>query len=300
MSITLELPAHVTSLATAGVLVTVSVEVWAGTKSDNTIADRVSADAGATAKVGKWSHDLLAGDPDLRAVLNHRQAVYNFLSATTYDWMGKLRYLPSSNVERFRAGYDSLTAQWEQLLAKLFNTYEDKVAAQAFVRGALFNRADYPTVDELRKRYSMSVTYAEVPVGDFRVQIAADLAADMRNNLQRQMEDQIALIHTRQVEQLRAVMQSLSKGCEIEHSVGDDGQVTVRRHKIYDTTVRRAIELCDTFEQFNPRGDQLLTQVRDELYQTLREVDAQTLRASDSLRVKVKTDIDGILSKFQF
>ena len=300
MSITLELPKHVTSLATAGVLVTVDVTVWTGTKSDSQIADRVSADAGATGKVGKWSHDLLSGDPDLRAVLNHRQTVYNFIGRQTYDWMGKLRYLPSANIERFMQGYADLHATWTALLDKLFATYDSKVAAQAFVRGDLFRREDYPLAADLRSRFTMSMTQMEVPVGDFRVQIANDLAADMRNNLQRQMEDKIGEIYTQQVQQLRTVMESISHCCDVDEVTGKDGQTVLRRRKIYDTTLQRAIELCDTFESFNPRGDALLAEVRDQLFQTLRSVDAAVLRESDSMRAKVKADVDGLLSKFQF
>ena len=300
MTITLDLPKHVTSLATAGVLVSIDVKVWTGTKSDTKIAHRVSADAGAIGKVGKWSHDLLAGDADLKAVLNHRQTVYNFQERLTYDWIGKLRYLPAINAVRFSAGYVELDATWHKLLAKLLATYDDKVAAQAFTRGDLFRRDDYPTVEELRSRYSMTVTQMEVPVGDFRVQLAHDLAADMRNNLQRQMEDKIGEIYAKQVEQLRDVMQSLSHCCDVDEVTGKDGQPMIRRRKIYDTTIQRAIDLCDTFAAFNPRGDVLLDEVRNDLYTALRSVDADTLRESDGLRAKVKADVDSILSKFQF
>jgi len=301
MTITLDLPKHVTSLATAGVLVSIDINVWTGSKSDKKIADRVSADAGATGNVGKWSHDLLAGDPDLKAVLNHRQTVYNFAGRLTYDWMGNLRYLPGVNAERFMSGYDALYVSWLGLVDKLLASYDDKVAAQAFVRGELFRREDYPTVEDLRSRFNMRITQMEVPVGDFRVQIANDLANDMRLNLQRQMEEKVGQIYAKQVEQLKDVMQSLSHCCALDETLDEQtGEVTVRRRKIYDTTIQRAIELCDTFDGFNPRGDALLSEVRDDLYKALRAVDVTALRASDSLRTKVKSDVDSILSKFQF
>lgn len=300
MTITLELPKHVTSLATAGVLVNVKVTVWTGTKADSAIASDVSAKAGARGKVGRWSHELLAGDPDLRAVLNHRQTVYNAVTRETYDWMGDWRYLPSCNVQRWRETYQTLLTQWNTLLDKLFTAYPDKVAAQAFVRGELFRASDYPTVEQLRDQFAMGMSWAEVPVGDFRVQVATDLANDMRTSLQLQMQDKLAAIHARQVQQLQHVMQSLSHCCDVEQIVADDGSVTVRRRKIYDSTVQRAIELCDTFEQFNPQEDATLAQIRDSLRQALGAADATALRASDSLRAKVKSDVDSIISKFQF
>lgn len=296
--LTLNLPKHITSLATAGILVSADVRVWTGSKSDNGVASKVSADAGAKTKVGRWSHELLTGDADLKAVLNHRQTVYNFMERWTYDWMGKLRYLPSGNIASFKAGYDELEAEFRILAERFLSSYEDKVAAQAFTRGDLFNRNDYPSVDYLRSRFSMSLYTTEVPTGDFRVTVANDLAEDMRNNLQRQMEDQIASIHAKQVEQLKEVMESLSHCCTTEIVQDKDGAAKVKRRKIYDSTIQKALTLCDTFAAFNLKQDPMLEELRAGLYESLRDVEIGALRESDTLREKVKTDVDSILSKF--
>jgi hypothetical protein len=45
-------------------------------------------------------------------------------------------------------------------------------------------------------------------------------------------------------------------------------------------------------------GDERLDKAREELFDTLRTVDATTLRESDSARSRVKADVDSILSKF--
>jgi len=294
----LSLPSHITSMATAGILVSVDVKVWTGTKADNGIATQVSANANAKTKVGKWSHDLLAGDKELKAILNHRQTVYNFLERWTYDWMAKLRYLPGVNGEHFKSGYDSLLTEFNAMTEKFLTGFEDKVAAQAFTRGDLFKREDYPTVDDLRSKFSMTLYTAEVPTGDFRVQIANDLAVDMRNNLQKQMEEKIAEIHAKQVEQLKEVMTSLSHCCATELAEDAKGEVRVRRRRIYDSTLQKAISLCDTFADFNLKQDPVLEDVRASLYEALRAVDINVLRESDTLREKVKDEVDSILSKF--
>lgn len=297
-AVTLSLPNHITSLATAGILVSVDVKVWTGTKADNRIASEVSANANAKTKVGKWSHDLLAGDADLKSVLNHRQTVYNFLERWTYDWMGKLRYLPSVNIAEFKAGYDALQVEFAALTDKFLESYDDKVAAQAFNRGAFFSRSDYPSIDELRSRFGMALYTAEVPTGDFRVQIANDLASDMRNSLQKQMEEQINNIHAKQVAQLREVVESISHCCATEVVTGKDGETKVRRRKIYDSTLQKALTLCDTFADFNLKQDPVLEDIRASLYASLRDVSVDTLRESDTLRDKMKEDADSILSKF--
>jgi hypothetical protein len=298
MSIELETPKHITSLRTSAILVGVEMTASNFTKSDRGIASRISKEANAKANVTKVAHELLANDPDLRVLLNHRQTVYNFLDAWTLPWMGKLRLLPSSSIEKFMVKYDSLEKQFYELLDTFLTKYEDKIAGQAFTRGDFFNRNDYPTLDQVRGAFTMKLYHQPVPENDFRVQVANDQAADLQRNFQKQVNDKVQEAHGALVEKLVDVMQSLSHCCEIEEVTGKDGEIKIRRRKIYDSTVEKAMELCETLETFNPLGDARLDEARTELYRTLRTVDAPTLRDSDSARARVKADVDSILSKF--
>lgn len=298
MNITLEKPQHIVSLRTSAILVAVDISASNFTKSDRGIANRVSREANAVGNVGKFAHDLLANDGDLKVLLNHRQTVYNFLDQWTLPWMGKLRLLAASNIEKFMTKYGELEKQFYDLRDEFLDKYEDKVAAQAFVRGDFFKREDYPSLDEVRSAFSMRMYTSEVPEGDFRVQVSDAQADDLQKNFQRQIDERVADAHAALVTQLREVMESLSHCCDVEEVKDKDGGVKIRRRKIYDSTVQKALMLCDTVESFNPLGDADLERTRAALYNTLRDVDATTLRSSDSARIRVKADIDDILSKF--
>lgn len=298
MTIELETPKHIVSLRTSAILVGVDIRASNFTKSDRGIANRISKEANAKANVTKVAHELLANDPDLRLLLNHRQTVYNFLEAWTLPWMGKLRLLASSNIEKFMVKYDELERQFYDLLDKFTSTYEDKVAAQAFVRGDFFNRADYPPLEVVRGAFAMRLYTQPVPEDDFRVQVANDQAADLQRNFQKQINARVQEAHDALVEKLVGVMQSLSHCCEVDEVTGKDGEVKIRRRKIYDSTVEKAMELCETLESFNPLGDERLDDARQALFNTLRTIDAPTLRESDSARHRLKADVDSILSKF--
>jgi hypothetical protein len=130
------------------------------------------------------------------------------------------------------------------------------------------------------------------------VQVANDQAADLQRNFQKQVNDKVQEAHAALVEKFVDVMQSLSHCCDVEEVTGKDGEIKIRRRKIYDSTVEKAMDLCETLEAFNPMGDERLDKAREELFDTLRTVDATTLRESDSARSRVKADVDSILSKF--
>jgi hypothetical protein len=87
----------------------------------------------------------------------------------------------------------------------------------------------------------------------------------------------------------------------IENETGVDantGETKTKKRKIYDTTILKAKEMCDTFKGFNLSGDPELEEARASLEKALSGVDADTIRDSDAVRVAVKEDVDSILSKF--
>lgn len=137
-----------------------------------------------------------------------------------------------------------------------------------------------------------------VPENDFRVQVSNDQAGDLQRNFQKQVDARVQEAHEALVQKLVDVLQSLSHCCDTDEVVGKDGEIKIRRRKIYDSTVEKAMELCETLESFNPLGDERLDQARKILYSALRSNDAATLREMDTARHRVKTDVDSILSKF--
>jgi hypothetical protein len=72
----------------------------------------------------------------------------------------------------------------------------------------------------------------------------------------------------------------------------------VRRRKLYDSTLDRARELCDTFREFNLVSDPKLEEARASLEVLLSGIEIEKLRNSDTQRVVIKEGIDDILSKF--
>jgi hypothetical protein len=295
----LKKPDHVVSLATSGILVNVEVSVWTGTKQDREISDEVTQAKKADRDAGRFVKKLLAGVAEHKAVLNDRQTWYNFVERETYPWSGRWRFLPTQRIVGFMKQVEERQANTQNLKDKFSQVYATAVANEAFVQGDMFKESDYPPVDEVMSCFKVRVFTAEVPVGDFRCQISNDLANDLARHYENQAKELVQDIYQKQVEQMVDVMKSLSHCCDTE-TVMEDGQLKVKRRKLYDTTLQRAQELCETFKEFNVTQDTRLEQARAELERVVSGLSIETLRNSDTTRVVVKESVDDIMKKFGF
>jgi len=291
-------PKHIISLASSCVLVSVESHVWNATVQDKQISDEVTAAKKADKDAGKFVKNLLAKNAEHKAVLNYRQTIYNWVQRNTYDWAGSQRLLPITNLVRFHKEYTEHEKKFFELVDDFLDKYPTIVSNMAFVQGSMFDRSEYPDVSELKRKFSIDLIQSEVPTGDFRCSIAQELLDDMATHYNRQAKRMVEDILTKQSTQLIDIMKSLSYCCEVETVVSDNGEIKVRRRKLYDSTLDRARELCETFKDFNITADPKLEEARACLETLLRGVDIEKLRNSDTQRVVIKEGIDDILSKF--
>jgi hypothetical protein len=280
------------------VLVSIESHVWNATVQDREISEEVTSAKRADKDAGKFVKNLLAKNIEHKAVLNYRQTIYNWMQRCTYDWAGSQRLLPVANLTRFHTEYRDHVQKFNDLVDDFLDKYPSIVSNMAFVQGTMFNRSEYPDVSELRHKFSIDLIQSEVPTGDFRCAISQDLAEDMSKHYERQARRLVEDILSKQTNQLVDIMKSLSHCCETETVIDDKGEVKIRRRKLYDSTLDRARELCETFKKFNLTEDPRLEEARSGLERLLDGVEIEKLRNSETQRVVIKEGIDDILSKF--
>jgi len=295
----LEMPEHLISLASSAVLVSVDISVWSATKQDRGISDEVTMSHNADKSAGRYVKNLLANHPKHKAVVNYRQTIYNWLQRRTYKWNQSQQLLPSIDVPKFKQEYHEHELAFHQLVDSLVMDYDSIVSDMAFKQGTMFNRADYPPREQIASKFNVQLYVSEVPTNDFRCGIAKDIAEDLFTTLSKQSSDIIESIAKEQSRRLIDVMQSISHCCGAD-DIGLDktGQMKTKRRKIYDTTVQKALDMCDSFKAFNLKHDSELEQARASLEKVLDGVSAEDIRDSDAVRSNVKEGIDDILSRF--
>ena len=302
MNMELQMPEHLISLASSAVLVSVDVSVWSATKQDRGISNEITTAKNADESAGRYVKNLLANHPKHKAVVNYRQTIYNWLQRRTYKWNQSQQLLPSVDVPKFKQEYHEHEVAFHALVDSLIVDYDGIVSDMAFKQGDMFNRMDYPPKEQVASKFSLQLYVSEVPTNDFRCGIAKDIADDLFTTLSKQSQNIINSIADEQSKRLIEVMQSISHCCGVDElrkkSDGGHDEVSYKRRKIYDTTIQKALEMCESFKGFNLKHDPKLEQVRASLEKVLDGVSAEDIRESDAVRSNVKEGIDDILSKF--
>jgi len=297
----LQTPNHLTSLATSAVLVTVDVNVWSATKQDRTISGEVTSSKKADPNAGRFVKNLLANNVHHKDLVNYRQTIYNWVKAKTYRWNNSQDLLPTIELESFKQEYDKHEKEFNRLLSEFCDKYDSIKSNMAFAQGDMYNIQDYPSVEEVRRKFGCKLYISEVPSHDFRCSVAQDLADDLKVNYQRQCEEIVKNVLHQQTDRIVNVMESISHCCRTQEITTKEGEVKSKKRKIYDTTIEKAKELCRTigaFKYVNDEHSQRLRSVAKQLDDTLSGVSSEALRESDYTRDRVKSDIDDILSKF--
>jgi hypothetical protein len=297
MEMNLKMPEHLISLSSSAVLVSVDISVWSATKQDRGISDEVTTSKNADKSAGRYVKNLLANHPKHKAVVNYRQTIYNWLQRRTYRWNQSQNLLPSVDVPKFKQEYHEHEIAFHALVDELITQYDSIVSDMAFKQGTMFNRNDYPVKEQVAGKFSLNLYVSEVPMNDFRCGIAQDIAEDLFTTLSKQSARIIDSIAEEQSERMLEVMESISHCCGVDESEVN-GETRTKRRKIYDTTIQKALEMCESFKRFNLKNDSGLEQARASLEKVLSGVKAEDIRDSDAVRSHVKEGIDDILSKF--
>jgi hypothetical protein len=297
MEMNLEMPEHLISLASSAVLVSVDISVWSATKQDRGISDEVTTSKNADKSAGRYVKNLLANHPKHKAVVNYRQTIYNWLQRRTYRWNQSQQLLPSIDVPKFKQEYHEHEIAFHALVDSLVTDYDSIVSDMAFKQGDMFNRADYPSAEQVKTKFSLNLYVSEVPTNDFRCGIAKDIADDLFTTLSNQTQGIIDSIAQEQSERMVEVMESISHCCGVDESEVN-GEVRTKRRKIYEGTLQKARDYVESFKRFNLKNDSGLELARASLEKVLNGVKAEDIRDSDAVRHHVKEGIDDILSKF--
>ena len=298
---TMQKPNSIISLATSAVLVSVDVNVWSATKQDRGISDEVTNSKNADNSAGRFVKNLLADNHHHKRVANYRQTIYNWLKRSTYRWNNSQDLLPVLALEKFKTEYQEHESEFYRLLDDFLLHYSSIVSDMAFKQGDMFNRNDYPDIDQVRGKFGIRLFVAEVPTQDFRCAVAEDIADDLKQQYESQADQIITGILSQQQERLAELLESISHCCGVQEINETGSPVTkTKKRKIYDTTIEKAREIASMYKDFNLTGNKDLADAARSLENTLNGVTAELIRDSDAVRDKVKNDVDDILGKFGF
>jgi hypothetical protein len=311
---------NVITIASAAMIGNLNISSWEARIQDKATKEEVLATKGARSKrAASVSKHLFSECPALDAIKTLRGEAYLWFRKETMPWDDNGGRLITT--KRYLQTMDQ-AAKYEQRFNALVNAflgvYQTEISKQAFENGALFDRSEYPSEDEVRAKFRFALNVSPVPTsGDFRVDIGHEAAKQLAEQYERlaaermsaalaepwqRIKDQVLWVK----ERMEAVLAYDPDAVEEQPVTDPDGKVIdvkitkKRRPKLYDSMLENGLELCKTLSDFNITNDPRLEEARRELETALTRIDMDSLKESPELQRATKTAMQDILDKFAF
>ena len=281
-------------IATSAMLVDLNISCWTAKKLDKSVSQEVDETKEAKSRAGNYNKNLLAGTAYLDQIVKFAANVRLWHNKQTLPWADAgTRLLPMGSFLDYKARLNDLEAEFNALVERFLDKYPELVNAAAINLGKLFNRDEYPTVDDIRGKFKFSYMFSPVPTaGDFRVDIGETALAELRDQFEANANSKVERAMKEAWTRLHEVL------CHMSEKLSDTDEGKHREFR--DSLVGNAMELASMLKSLNVTGDPQLETARRELSQAIMGVEAKELRKNPDIRKDVKSQVDSILSKFSF
>ena len=305
-------------IASSAMIGSLNISVWEARKLDRSTQAEVLANKGAKSRrAATVSKHLFSECPSLEAIKTLRGEARVWFNNATLPWDDNGgRLITTAQYMRVM----DQAARYEQRFNDLLNifvaVYQTEISKQAFEMGALFDRSEYPPVNEVRSKFRFGLSVSPVPLaGDFRVDIGNEAAAQLKAQYEKAMEQRVAgavsdtwqrvkaqveWVH----ERMTAVLEHDPDAVEEIPTKDEAGNVVSveikkkRRPKLYDSMLEQGLELCTLLKDLNVTNDPRLEAARQDLETALTRVDLDSLKESTELQRATKSAMQDILDKF--
>ena len=266
-----------------------NISVWTARKHDKAASREVKFDKGAhsddAARVNK---NLMAGMANLKKVTDFVASTRSNFYTMTLPWSDSgQRLIPMAQFFELKKWINTQEIEFNSIVSEFLQEYPTLISAQAFQLGALFNRNEYPSVDEIRHKFGFRVGFLPLPqAGDFRVDATTEVINEMEEQYKETLNTRIQQVNEDLWERLHSTIKHMAD----RMGVSADGKKNIFR----DSMVDNAVDLCDLLKRLNITNDQKLEKARASLESALLGVDATELR-KEGAREEMAIKLDSIL-----
>ena len=271
-------------------IVELNVSTWTARKLDKNASKEVKVSKGAysddAARVNK---NLLAGMNNLKRVTDFVALTRNDFYRLTLPWSDSgQRLVPMMQFFELKQWINDREATFNQLVSEFLRDYPTLISAQAFQLGALFDRNEFPDVEEIATKFRFKVGFLPLPsTGDFRIDAPNEIVADMQKEYEAMFNERIEQVNQELWTRLHDTLKHMSDRLGYDPT----GKAKIFR----DSMVDNAVELCDMLKRLNVTNDPKLEKARAGLESALLGVDASEIRL-DGARDEVKHKVDTVIA----
>jgi hypothetical protein len=280
---------NVKSLSSSAMLVSLSISLWTARKLDKKVSNDVDISNSTQTKAGNYHKNLLAGDDSLAAIQKLAGLIRTYHLTQTSPWNDNGdRLLTTSQFFDYKQEMARLEKQYWDLVKDFVAGYGTRISAAAFQLGSLFDRDEYPDVDQVISKFGFRINYAPLPTsGDFRIDINNEGLNDLKDSYDALYEANIEKISADNYDRLYKILTQLSFGLR----TNEDGT----KGKMYESVLDNAKALCGLLTHFNVKQDTQLEAMRLQLEENITGLNCKDIKDSDYVRVTLKKEVDSML-----
>jgi hypothetical protein len=268
-------------------LIAVHISLWTAVKHDRKVSQDVAHQHGAHLGAGRYNKHLLNGADKLDALRTLAGQIRQYLYKITLPWSDEgLRLLPNDLYFDLMKRMREFEAAFEQGVEDFLLVYPSYIEQVKPELNGLFREEDYPSLDRLREKFSLSLKILPIKCGaDFRVK----MSAEERARIAREIDADVRQALTEGTEDLWKRLREV-----VSHMVDRLNEPESRFHASMVTNVA---ELVEILPRLNVNGDPDLNRLAAEARQRLCNYSSQELKKHDLLRVTTATDAADIVAE---
>lgn len=285
---------HTISLATSALLCDVLISCWSAKKIAKKESEELTDSKTASRRSAQVHKNLLSDDVRLIAINKYAAGIRNWISTATVPWSDNgTRLVSTRQFLDFKQELDIRKNEFDRMVAEFVTMYPTLISAQAFKLGTMFNRDEYPDPQEVATKFGIRYTFTPIPeVGDFRVDIADDIAAELKAQYAQSYKSSVESMQRDLWGRLKDVLDKMQDRLAPDA----DGKPKVFRN----TLISNARDVCELLKVVNVMNDPELEAARREVEMMISGVDGDILRETDGLRTVIKNKAEDILDRFSF
>jgi len=273
------------SIATQCMTVNLQIGTWIGQRLDKGASQKVTFEAGADADAARVNKHLVPKET-LAPVQAAATALRTHFYTKTLPWKDSGdRLLTRLLYTQFIEKHEELTRAFKNEVENfLESTYLVARDQASFRMGDLFNPSDYPSADELRRRFYVNLDIEPVAeAGDFRVAMSKDEVERIKGDLETAMGSRLK----------RATMDVWTRLSDTLKHYAD--RVSQPDARLYESTVTNLEEIVDLLPSFNILNDPELERFGKENQDKLIGFDGKDLRNDVHVRKVAGTQAAAIM-----
>lgn len=272
-------------LQNKALLLTLNCSQWTARKYDKSVSREVESNHQAK-DAGRYNK-LLVPATSLKPIANMIGKIRDYHESVTLPWMNDgQRVLPAKLYLEYAQQMRTMTAEFDRLVNEFVNHYPTLIKEARLSLGTMYQPGDYPAVEDIRRKFSISVRTLPIPdAADFRVDIAEEdvlaIKAEIKADLHKHQQE--ALQHC--WDRLREVVS------KIEERLSDPDAI------FRDSLIENARSLVKILPALNLLEDPELEAARSAVEMRLCMVSPQRLRDDKAVRAQTAQAASEILQR---